>query len=51
MYSHVIPIPNDDAENDDAPLYDDSKDACQDIDLSGIDEETIAKFNNEQQSK
>lgn len=30
-----------DADNDDAPLYDDSKDACQDIDLNSTDDEII----------
>lgn len=48
LYSHSIPIPGEDSDNknnDDAPLYDDSKDACQDIDLTGIDEETIEQLN------
>ena len=38
MYSHAIPIPGDD---DEAPLYDDSKDACADIDLNDNEEEII----------
>lgn len=39
MYSHAIPIPDD--GEDDAPLYDENKDACADIDLNNNDEEII----------
>ena len=47
LYSHVIPIPNEDSKtpDNDAPIYDDSKDACNDIDLTGIDEDIIAQYN------
>jgi len=49
MYSRVIPIPGEtDSSTNDAPLYDDSKDACQDIDLTGIDPKIIEQYNNEQ---
>lgn len=47
LYSHVIPIPNEDSTttDNDTPIYDDSKDACKDIDLTGIDEDIIAQYN------
>lgn len=43
LYSHSIPIPGENDTDDDAPLYDDSKDACADIDLTDSDEEEIVK--------
>jgi hypothetical protein len=43
LYSRAVPMPGDDNDSDDAPLYDDSKDACQDIDLSSTDDEIIVR--------
>lgn len=42
MYSRAVPMPGDDAE-DDAPLFDATKDACEDIDLDSTDDEIIVK--------
>lgn len=42
MYSRAIPLPGDDSdEKENQPLYDDSKDACKDIDLDSNDDEEI----------
>nr|DAL02899.1 MAG TPA: hypothetical protein [Caudoviricetes sp.] len=43
MYSRVVPMPNDESKPDDAPAFDESKDACQDIDLTDNDDEIIVK--------
>lgn len=43
MYSRAVPMPGDDAESDNAPIFDATKDACQDIDLESTDEEIIVK--------
>lgn len=40
MYSRAMPMPGDDDEKD-APLFDASKDANEDIDLTGNDDEEI----------
>lgn len=40
LYSHCVPIPGE-TENDDVPLYDESKDACADIDFNDNDDEEI----------
>lgn len=43
LYSRAIPVPGDYENKKDAPLYDASKDANNDINLSDTDDEIIVK--------
>ena len=42
LYSLVVPVPGDDSTDENAPVFDESKDACNDIDLNDdCDDEII----------
>lgn len=41
MFSHAMPVVGEDSGKDDEPLFDESKDACNDIDLSETDDDEI----------
>ena len=40
MFSRAVPLPGDDSDDENAPLFDASKDACEDIDLESTEHET-----------
>lgn len=43
MYGRAVPMPGDDKESDNAPLYDESKDACNPDNFPEFEDEIIIK--------